>query len=343
MRSTKKLLSAAVATVGLATFATAAPAAAAHNPEDQMTKVFRFDTGALNDSGVTAGGEVYLTRTTVAVQGMTVNGLTPSGAPHAQMLHGTPGVRNACPTIAADTDGDGFVSTPEGAPSYGAVQTSLTTSGDTSPSSALAVERMPAGDGSGSYTYERIISVPPEVAWYLGSLHVVVHGRDINGSGDYDMAPGASPLNPDLPFEATIPVTCGQLNLVQVDLPPAYDGASGEQGEIARLYALMLNREPDASGFQYWIDVLGDRANLYGVAGAFLQSQEFTQRFGDRLNNATDAEWVDFVYQATLGRSADDAGRQYWLSELASPRLDRIGMLVSFSESQEFQTLTSTS
>ena len=51
--------------------------------------------------------------------------------PHVQHIH--IGAKGSCPTMAADTSGDGVISTTEGAPAYGGIGTTLSTSGDTSP------------------------------------------------------------------------------------------------------------------------------------------------------------------------------------------------------------------
>ena len=49
----------------------------------------------------------------------------------------------------ADGDRDGFISVAEGVPFYGSIAQSLTTDGDTSPSSALALDRYPVADDDG--------------------------------------------------------------------------------------------------------------------------------------------------------------------------------------------------
>lgn len=99
----------------------------------------------------------------------------------------------------------------EGLPFYGPIQVSLTTEGDTSPDSALAVDRMPIADADGNLSYARTFEVSDDVAERLGSLHIVQHGIDIDDSGAYDGRP--SELNPAVPFEATVPANCGSIDI----------------------------------------------------------------------------------------------------------------------------------
>lgn len=113
---------------------------------------------------------------------------------------------------ADDADADTFISTTEGEPAYGPINVSLTTEGDVSPDSALAVDRFPTGD---TVTYDRTFDVP--AGFDMANLEdavIVQHGIDVNGNGTYDMkALGASELDPALPAEAAHPATCGALNL----------------------------------------------------------------------------------------------------------------------------------
>jgi hypothetical protein len=89
----------------------------------------------------------------------------------------------------------------------------LTTRGDTSPKSALAVNRFPVANAKGSVHYERTFSVSANVAKNLGKKVIVQHGVDLNDNGRYDFkAAGKSELDPSLPQEATIPATCGVIN-----------------------------------------------------------------------------------------------------------------------------------
>ena len=133
------------------------------------------------------------------------------GLPHAQHIHGMGA--NRCPKISRDVNHDGLIDTSEGSPDYGPVVVSLTTSGDTSPASTLAVDRFPKADSDGRYTYVRKLKIgtdiPKSVAKNLRDFHIVEHGIDTNHNGMYDFSKGKSDLDPSLPQEATVPASCG--------------------------------------------------------------------------------------------------------------------------------------
>ena len=188
---------------------TAAPAAADEHGHDGQTFVTQLD--ALNKSGASGTGKVMVNGNQLHVM-VNSSGLV-AGAPHAQHIHFGEQARHECPTMEADDeDGDTFISTAEGEPAYGPINVSLTTEGDVSPESALAVERFPTGD---TVTYDRTFDIP--AGFDMANLEdavIVQHGIDVNGNGTYDMdAIGASELDPSLPAEATHPATCGALNL----------------------------------------------------------------------------------------------------------------------------------
>src|SRR5829696_9532083 len=89
-------------------------------------------------------------------------------------------------TLVTERNGDRLMNTAEGLPSYGPSQVSLTTRGDTSPSSALAVNRFPVANSDGLLRYERDLSVSRKVARNLGKFAIVQHGVDLNHNGRYD-------------------------------------------------------------------------------------------------------------------------------------------------------------
>jgi hypothetical protein len=184
---------------------------------------FQADLGALNQSGVTGTGMVTLegNQATVMIE---ASGLL-AGSPHAQHFH--IGAQGACPTDADDKDGDGFLSVTEGAPAYGAIGTSLTTEGDTSPDSGLAIDRFPTAD-DGTVSYERTFEVTDDVhaAFDAGTAVLVLHGVDKDGSGAYDGAV-MSDLDPTLPMEATAPAACGPLEMAQMGTTPSGGAETG--------------------------------------------------------------------------------------------------------------------
>ncbi|WNV77715.1 hypothetical protein [Geodermatophilus sp. DSM 44513] len=214
----------AIPTVAIAAAAfpllTMSPALAAHDGS------YQADLGALNQSGVSGTGMVTLSgdQATVVIE---ASGLL-AGAPHAQHFH--IGAQGTCPTDADDKDGDGFLSTSEGAPAYGAIGTSLTTEGDTSPDSGLAVDRFPTAD-DGTVSYERTFDITEDVqqAFASGTAVLVLHGVDKDGSGTYD-GDVKSDLDPSLPMEATAPAACGALELAQMGTTPAGGAETGAGG-----------------------------------------------------------------------------------------------------------------
>jgi hypothetical protein len=170
--------------------------------------MFQADLAPLNNSGASGTANLALEGDQLTAD-IASEGLAP-GLPHAQHIHGLEQAMSECPTLANDQDGDGLVNTTEGEPSYGPILTSLTTEGDTSPESGLAVDRFPVANENGSLTYGRTFEVPSNVAERLGDFAIVQHGVDLNGNGVYDEeAAGPSDLDPSLPQEATIPANCG--------------------------------------------------------------------------------------------------------------------------------------
>jgi hypothetical protein len=175
-------------------------------------KVFVADLNPLNHSG--AHGHALLQKDGRKLDTKIYStGMAPK-LPHAQHIHGMAQAISECPTLAADTNGDGLITTAEGLPSYGPIQVSLTTRGDTSPASALAVNRFPVANSVGFLRYDRDFSVSPKVARNLGKFAIVQHGVDLNHNGRYDFSAGPSELDPSLPQEATIPANCGVIDRV---------------------------------------------------------------------------------------------------------------------------------
>ncbi|MGO1355051.1 CHRD domain-containing protein [Brachybacterium tyrofermentans] len=221
--TTKRVLPLFAATAMLGMFG-ASGAALAEGPD---TTSLEANLTELNDSGASGSAWITLDGNEVTVK-LDSAGLL-AGAPHAQHIH--IGGKNECPDPGMEGTGfEGAIRTTDAADSYGAVAVSLTNDGDTSPDSALAVDRFPAGEGG---TYERTFEVSDDVAASLakGEGSVVLHGVDHNGNGTYD-GDQMSDLDESLPSEATDPAACGALQVSQMaDMPEG--GAETGDGTTA--------------------------------------------------------------------------------------------------------------
>jgi hypothetical protein len=143
--------------------------------------------------------------------------------PHVQHIHG--GANGQCPTMSADKNGDGVVSTVEGQPSYGPIQTTLSTSGDTSPKAGTNVKTAPGG---ADFNYSRTITLDSKTMDSLtsGKAVVVVHGLDPSTLSK--KAQGEkSELVPSLPLAATSPALCGVLSASQMSSTPVGSSPTG--------------------------------------------------------------------------------------------------------------------
>lgn len=210
-------------------------AAAAHNSDNangngaDRTVTLSATLTELNGSGVTGNATAVVRNQKIQHIEVHAEGLSPD-APHAQHIHYGEQALNECPTLAQDSNGDGRINTVEGVPAYGPVVVSLTTSGDTSPASVLAVDRFPVSqDGVLSYSRDNIQFSRVAGTGYAGGGGtskqiadairdgegvLVIHGIDYDGNGEYSFSEeGASELNPAFPAEATDPAACGVLHV----------------------------------------------------------------------------------------------------------------------------------
>ncbi len=128
--------------------------------------------------------------------------------PHVQHIH--IGGQGACPDQSADKDGDGVISTTEGAGAYGGIGTTLSLKGDTSPKAGTNLKIAPGGD---TLDYSRTIQLDSATVDSLkaGTGVVVVHGLD-PATLSKKAQKAKSDLVPSLPLAATSPALCGVLS-----------------------------------------------------------------------------------------------------------------------------------
>jgi len=167
----------------------------------------------LNNSGVRGSSNVDVDRRRLHIK-VDARGLA-RRLPHAQHIHFGAKARHECPTVRDDSNRDFRLTTTEGAPAYGPIRVSLTTRGRTGAGSGLAVTRFPTAR-RGQIHYDRMTRTSARVARAIrrGKGVVVIHGVDYNHNGRYDFrSAGKSELDPNLPAEATDPVSCGRLRV----------------------------------------------------------------------------------------------------------------------------------
>ena len=128
-----------------------------------------------------------------------------------------------------------------------------------------------------------------------------------------------------IPPTGTIPngkcAICGKEESVEID---------GVKGFVQRLYRVCLNRNADPVGLEDWCNKLRNyTATGRSVAYGFIFSQEF---IGKNYNNS---DYVEYLYQAFMGRSSDPVGKQDWLNRMARG-WTRQQVFDGFVGSQEF-------
>jgi hypothetical protein len=107
---------------------------------------------------------------------------------------------------------------------------------------------------------------------------------------------------------------------------------------VLRLYRAYFTRDPDPSGFGYWLQQYLSGTPLTAISDAFTHTPEFTSRYAGVDNRG----FVNLVYQNVLQRQPDQAGSDFWTAELDRGRLVRGGVMVLFSDSPEFVSRTRT-
>ena len=223
MRTTTRTALAAPVLGFAAVLAFAGPASAAEG-----TVMADLAATPINPVGNASGQAMATVNGTTLSFELAAQGLM-AGVPHAAHIHFGADARQMCPTAAdnnaaalqGESHPEEHFTTTEGAPAYGPIVVSLTTGGDASPDSGLAVDRFATG---AAIDYSRgDVQVSPEVAQAVvdGKGVVVVHGLDHDGDGTFSAGErGVSDLDASLPGEATDPALCGVLNASQMGSMP---------------------------------------------------------------------------------------------------------------------------
>jgi len=121
---------------------------------------------------------------------------------------------------------------------------------------------------------------------------------------------------------------CGEYGLTKESATPSI----GVRMFVTRLYVEALNRQPDASGFNHWLNNMQNGMTGTTVAQHFIFSTEVINR------KQTDDQYVEMLYRTLLGRASEAAGMQNWLNHLKNG-MTREGVFNLFVSSPEFSNI----
>lgn len=100
---------------------------------------------------------------------------------------------------------------------------------------------------------------------------------------------------------------------------------------VKRLYNICLDREAEADGLNYYTQRLWNHESSgLSTARGFVFSPEFVNK------NHSDADYIEYLYEAFMGRSSDADGKAYWLERIAIDGFSREDVFNGFAYSPEF-------
>lgn len=115
--------------------------------------------------------------------------------------------------------------------------------------------------------------------------------------------------------------------------PSTWEGKTGTEGFVYRLYNVAMNREADEAGFNEWNTQLKNKQKTAAeVAWGFIFSEEF------KNCHYNDVEYVKLLYRTMFGREADEGGLNGWVLALENG-MSREYVYRGFVESAEFSNL----
>lgn len=121
---------------------------------------------------------------------------------------------------------------------------------------------------------------------------------------------------------------------------------------VGKIYKLLMDREPDEEGFDYWLKKLGDNPTndqKLALINSMAGSEEFLSKInglGLLLKNNQDTEmetsdvdiFIKDAYKYLLGRDYDVDGLNFWRSQLTSKNKGAIDLINEFISLDEFKS-----
>lgn len=120
---------------------------------------------------------------------------------------------------------------------------------------------------------------------------------------------------------------------LQACLADSPENENSTRGFVYRMYRIVLNREPDAAGLDYWVNKLeSGEMGAADIVSGFFNSAEYTNQ------RKTSDQIVTDCYRAMLNRDPDAGGKEYWTEHL-DVGMSSDAVCVGFLGSQEFSDL----
>lgn len=133
------------------------------------------------------------------------------------------------------------------------------------------------------------------------------------------------------------------------------DKKTDDKTYLTYLYRIFFDREPDAEGFQVWLEKMSKRTTREVILAGFIHSVEWANvcvQYGIVSGGDASATvvppvstgiqtFVNSLYADCLGRTADAAGFEQWCSDLAAMRITGKKAAYGFFFSPEFSNRAS--
>lgn len=147
---------------------------------------------------------------------------------------------------------------------------------------------------------------------------------DARGNHRFTVQDGIVVLN-------SAPTQLDNVEVVQYNDGISIIADNANEAIVGRLYEVLFDREADVPGLEYWLDALESGMSISGIANSFVESQEFQDANASVSNEA----FLANLYQGMAGREADQAGLEFWLTQMEENNFSKADVAVSFAQSAE--------
>ena len=106
------------------------------------------------------------------------------------------------------------------------------------------------------------------------------------------------------------------------------------QDSVAYLYNVILDRQPDEGGLQYWTnEIQSGRQTFSAVMKAFI----FSPEFHNIASGKSDSDFLIYAYHKCFNREPDTGGFNWWLGQIQASQYTHESAFFQFTQSPEFR------